>query len=124
MEKDTFSQFTKIAGDAYKNWQELGGINTKAVQKLTELQFELASLNVEGGLKQAALLSSIHNEKDFAESGREFVGSYTRKVLDVAKKAIDIMNGTRDELSVWVEDTMNAAKANVDEQVKKTVRKS
>jgi phasin family protein len=111
-------QFTEAGKTSYAVLQELGTINSKALQKLTELQFNLATLNVETSVEQAKLFGSTSNYKELLTAESGFASQYSDKFLDITSKTADILNESQDEIIAWFEKGIEAAS-----NTKKTVTK-
>jgi len=105
MQNDIFEQFVNVGKTSYENLQQLGTINTKALQKLTELQFSLATIGIEGSVEQAKLLSSTTNYKDLIAAESDLANQYSSKVMDIRKQTADVMNESGEEIASWFEKT-------------------
>jgi len=105
MQNDFFEQFVNAGKTSYENLQQLGAINSKAVQKLTELQFSLATIGIEGGVEQAKLLSSTTNYKDLITGESELANQYGTKVMDISKQTAEVLNESGEEIAAWFEKT-------------------
>lgn len=95
-----FSAATKTSYDAF---QELGQINTSAIEKLTQLQFTMATLGIEGTMEQAKLLTSTTNYKELLTAESDFASSYSDKVMNIARQTADLLTESRDEFTTWFE---------------------
>lgn len=103
MQNDIFEQFVNAGKTSYENLQQLGAINTKAVQKLTELQFSLATMGIESGVEQAKLLSSTTNYKDLISAESELANTYSSKMMDLSKQTAEVLNESGEEIAAWFE---------------------
>lgn len=103
MQNDIFEQFMNAGKTSYENLQQLGAINTKALQKLTELQFSLATVGIESGVEQAKLLSSTTNYKDLIAAESELANQYSSKMMDLGKQTADVLNESGEEIVAWFE---------------------
>lgn len=103
MQNDIFEQFVNAGKTSYENLQQLGAINTKALQKLTELQFSLATLSVESSVEQAKLLSGTTNYKDLISAESELANQYGSKFMDLGKQTADVLSESGEEIVSWFE---------------------
>lgn len=103
MQFDFVEQFTNAGKTSYQSVQELGAINAKAIQKLSELQFKFASYNIETGVEQTKLLTSTTSYKDLLAAESEIASDYSAKALDFSKQAASILSESRDEIMSWFE---------------------
>lgn len=120
MQNDIFEQFVNAGKTSYENLQQLGAINTKALQKMTELQFSLATIGIEGSVEQAKLLSSTTNYKDLIAAESELANQYGSKVMDISKQAADLMNESGEEIASWFEKTAESFADTTKQAQKKT----
>lgn len=105
MQNDIFEQFMNAGKSSYENLQQLGAINSKAMQKLTELQFSLATVGIESSVEQAKLLSSTTNYKDLMAAESELANQYGSKVMDISKQTAEVLNESGEEIAAWFEKT-------------------
>lgn len=123
MQNDYVEQLTNASKISYASFQELGAINTKALQKLMDLQFKFASFNIETGIEQTKLLTSTTNYKDYLAAESEFAGECSSKAIDFTKQAASILSESRDEIVNWLEKGFESADVNVKAPVKRTAKK-
>ena len=124
MQFDFVDQLTNAGKTSYQSIQELGAINAKAIQKLSELQFKFASYNIETGIEQTKLFTSTTSYKDLLAAESEIASDYSAKALDFSKQAASILSDSRDEIMSWFEKGFNKAKVVSKAPVKRTTRKS
>src|SRR3989337_4137975 len=87
MQNDYVEQLTKVGKTSFASLQKLGAINTKALQKLMDLQFKYASLNIETGIEQTKLLTSTTNYKDYLSAESEIAGEGSTQAKEFTKQA-------------------------------------
>ncbi|MDZ7736854.1 MAG: phasin family protein [Gammaproteobacteria bacterium] len=121
MQNDIFEQFVNAGKTSYENLQQLGTINTKALQKLTELQFSLATIGIEGSVEQAKLLSSTTNYKDLVAAESDLANQYSSKVMDISKQTADVLNESGEEIASWFEKTAESFADTAKPAQKKTI---
>lgn len=103
MQNDILEQFVNAGKASYENLQQLGAINTRALQKLTELQFSLATMSIESSVEQAKLLSSTTSYKDLFAAESELANQYSSKFMDLGKQTADVLNESGEEIVAWFE---------------------
>lgn len=124
MQNEFIEQVTSAGKTSYEAMQELGAINANAFQKLTELQFNLASLNLESGVEQAKLLSTTNNYKDLLSAESELAGDYSNKAMDITRQAAEVLTQSRDEIVSWFEKGIEEAGKVAKPVAKKAAKKS
>lgn len=123
--QDYVEQLTSAGKTSYESMQELGSINAKALQKLTELQFKFATFNIETGIEQAKLLTSTTNYKDLLSAESDIANEYSTKAMDFSKQAATIITESRDEIVSWFEKGMdNVETAAKEPATKRSTKKS
>ena len=112
MQPDLYDQWTKFTKTSFAALKELGDINTKAVEKLTEQQLALWTTLVEGSVKQFSLLGEAKGYKDVFSGQSEIAAEYSNKFLGIARKSADILTESKDEFTTWVEKSVEKATVN------------
>lgn len=86
--------------------KNLGDVNSSVLRKITDLQFDFISRNLESGIEQAKSLSSMKDAKDIFASSAEFVSDYNEKMTGFTNQAVEILAQSRDEATVLFEKTI------------------
>lgn len=107
--QDYVEQITNVGKSSFETLQELGTINAKTLQKLAELQFKVATYNIETGIEQTKLLTSTTNYKDLLTAESDFAGEYSSKAMDFTREAGSILTESRDEMVSWFEKGLEKA---------------
>jgi phasin family protein len=126
MENQIIEQLTAATSKSYETMKSLGDINSSTLRKITDLQFEFISMNVESGIEQAKSLNTKTDAKEYFESTSEFVSDYNEKVLGYANQTVEIFTATSDEAKSLIEKAMakKAAPAKKPAKAKATKAKS
>ena len=103
MNQDYLEQITEEGRKSLKSLQDLNDINTNSLKKLTELQFNFASINQEFGVEQSRLLTSSTDYSDLVTAETELTREYSDKATDLINQANQILTETRDEVISWFE---------------------
>jgi len=107
MQEQIIENITTTTKNSYEALQELGRINSDTIAKLSQLQFSMATLGIEGSVEQAKLLTSTTNYKDLLTAESDFTSNYSEQVMGIARQTADILTESRDEISSWIEKSAN-----------------
>jgi len=97
MENQIIDQLTAATSKSYETMKNLGDINSSALRKISDLQFDFISMNVESGIEQAKSLNNNADAKDFFASSAEFVSDYNEKMIGFTSQTVEILNQSRNE---------------------------
>ena len=97
MENQIIEQLTAATSKSYETMKSLGDINSSAFRKITDLQFDFISTNVESGIEQAKSLNSKTDAKDIFANSAEFVSDYNEKMMGFTKQTVEILTVSRNE---------------------------
>lgn len=118
--QDYVEQLTNVSKTSFESLQELGAINAKTLQKLAELQFKVATYNIETGIEQTKLLTGTTNYKDMLTAESDFAGEYSSKAMDFTREAGSIFTESRDEIVSWFEKGLAKAEVKPKTPAKRT----
>ena len=110
MEKQIIEQLTAATSKSYETMQSLGDINSSAFRKITDLQFDFISMNVESGIEQAKSLNSKTVAEEIFASTSEFVSDYNEKMIGFTNQTVEILTRSGDEVKSLFEKVI-ASKA-------------
>ena len=97
MENQFIEQLTTATSKSYETMKSLGDINSNTFRKITDLQFDFISMNVESGIEQAKCLDSKTDANDIFASSAEFVSDYNEKMIGFTNQTVEILAQSRDE---------------------------
>ena len=97
MENQFIEQLTTATSKSFETMKNLGDIQSSAFRKITDLQFDFISMNVESGIEQAKSLNDKTDAKEIFASSAEFVSDYNEKMIGFTNQTVEILNQTRDE---------------------------
>ena len=97
MQNQIIEQLTTATSKSYETMKSLGDINSSAFRKITDLQFDFFSMNVESGIEQAKSLNNKADAKVVFASSAEFVSDYNEKMIGFTSQTVEILTQTRDE---------------------------
>ncbi len=123
MENQILEQLTAATSKSFETMKNLGDINSSAVRKITDLQFNFISTNMESGIEQAKSLSKKTNINDALASSTEFANDYSEKMTGFIRQAVEIFTQSSDEATNLFEKTMSTKTATVKQPAKTTTVK-
>ena len=97
MENQFIEQLTTATSKSFETMKSLGDINSSAFRKISDLQFDFISMNVESGIEQAKSLNDKTDAKEIFASSAEFVSDYNEKMIGFTSQTVEILTQTRDE---------------------------
>ena len=106
MQNQIIDQLTTTSTKSYETLISLSEINSSAIQKLTDLQFDFISMSMESGIEQAKLLNNMKNVKDVFAVGSEFASEYNEKLMGITRQTVEILSESRDEVANLIEKTV------------------
>ena len=106
MQNQIIDQLTTASTKSYETIKSLGEINSSAIRKLTDLQFDFISMSMESGIEQAKLLNNMKNVKDIFAAGSEFASEYNEKLMGITRQTVEIFSESRDEAANLIEKTV------------------
>lgn len=108
MQNELFEKITEAHRASYATMQKLGEINTKALRELTELQLGWATYNVERGVEYTKMLGDTSSYNDLLNAETGFNDQYNAKLMELGRKAVDILTESRDEMVTWFEQSVES----------------
>lgn len=106
MQNQIIDQLTTTSTKSYETLISLSEINSSAIQKLTDLQFDFISMSMESGIEQAKLLNNMKNAKDVFAVGSEFASEYNEKLMGITRQTVEILSESCDEATNLIEKTV------------------
>ncbi len=106
MQNQIIDQLTTTSTKSYETMISLSEINSSAIQKLTDLQFDFISMSMESGIEQAKLLNNMKNVKDIFAAGSEFASEYNEKLMGITRQTVEIFSESCDEATNLIEKTV------------------
>ena len=103
MNTDYLEQLTAGSRSSLESLQALNNINTRTLMKLTELQFQFASINQEFSVEQSRLFTSTTNFTDLVAAETDLAKDYSEKATAIIQQANEILTESRDEVISWLE---------------------
>jgi len=120
MENQIIEQLTTATSKSYETMKNLGDINSSALRKMADLQFDFISMNMESGLEQSKLLINNTNIKNILANSSDFASDYSEKMMGFTRQTVEIITETRDETASLFKETIASRAAPVKKSVKAT----
>ncbi len=106
MQNQIIDQLTTTSTKSYETLISLSEINSSAIQKLTDLQFDFISMSMESGIEQAKLLNNMKNVKDVFAVGSEFASEYNEKLMGITRQTVEILSESCNGATNLIEKTV------------------
>ncbi len=126
MTDDITKQWNKISRAAIASMKELGNINTKVIEKLTEQQLSVLNTCLEASQKEIEMAASGKNAKDpqaLLAAQAELMAEYNSKLMEIVQSTGVILNDCNSEITRWSDKGMNATAKAAPKTIKKTTKK-
>ena len=118
MQNQIIEQLTAATSKSYETMKSLGDINSNTFRKITDLQFDFISMNVESGIEQAKSLNNKADAKEVFASSAEFVSDYNEKMIGFTNQTVEILTQSRDEARSLIEKVIASKAAPVKKPIK------
>jgi len=119
-------QWNEISKTAIESMNELGSINTRVIEKLTEQQLAVLNTCMEASQKEIDLAASKKNVQDpqaLLAAQAELVAEYNSKLIAIVQSTGDILKDCNNEITSWVDKGMNVTAKAAPKTVKKAAKK-
>jgi hypothetical protein len=110
VQQDFVNNMNDFSKQALNAAQALGAINSQLAEQLLAQQMELASLCVEGSVKQLRASQDSKDIKDYLEQQTQLVQEYTDKFTALAKNHVNLAQALGEKYQAWF--TQGVAQAN------------
>ncbi len=127
MTNDITKQWNEISKTAIESMKELGSINTKLIEKLTEQQLAVLNTCMQTSQKEIDLAASEKNVQDpqaLLAAQAELVAEYNSRLMKIVQSTGDILKDCNSEITSWADKGMNVAQKSATKYAPKTVKKA
>ncbi len=125
MTDDMTKQWNEISKTAIESMKELGSINTKLIEKLTEQQLAVLNTCMEASQKEIDLATSEKNAQNpqaLLAAQAELVAEYNSRLINIVQSTGEILKDCNSEINSWADKGMNVAQKSAAKTVKKTAK--
>lgn len=122
MTNDITKQWDAISKTVIESMKELGNINTKVMEKLTEQQLAVLNTCMEASQKEIELAASGKNTQDpqaLVAAQAELMAEYNSKLMKIVQSTGDILKDCNSEIINWTDKGMNIAQKSDPKTTKK-----
>lgn len=122
MTNDITKQWDAISKTVIESMKELGNINTKVMEKLTEQQLAVLNTCMEASQKEIELAASGENAQDpqaLVAAQAELMAEYNSKLMKIVQSTGDILKDCNSEIINSTDKGMNIAQKSDPKTTKK-----
>ncbi|MCK5432782.1 MAG: phasin family protein [Gammaproteobacteria bacterium] len=126
MTNDITKQWSEISKTAIESMKELGKINTKVIEKLTEQQLAVLNTCMEASQKEIEMATSGKNAQDpqaLLAAQAELMAEYNSKLMEIVQSTGVILKDCNSEITSWADKGMNITAKAATNTVKKATKK-
>ena len=126
MTNDITKQWSEISKTAIESMKELGNINTKVIEKLTEHQLAVLNTCMEASQKEIEMATSGKNAQDpqaLLAAQAELMAEYNSKLMEIVQSTGVILKDCNSEITSWADKGMNITAKAATNTVKKATKK-
>jgi Phasin protein len=127
MTNDITKQWNEISKTAIESMKELGNINTRVIEKLTEQQLAVLNTCMEASQKEIDLAASEKNVQDpqsLLAAQAELVAEYNSRLMSIVQSTGDILKDCNSEFTSWADRGMSVAQKSATKASSKMVNKT
>ncbi len=125
MTDDITKQWNEISKTAIESMKELGSINTRVIEKLTEQQLAVLNTCMEASQKEIEMASSGKNAQDpqsLLAAQAALVAEYNSRLMNIVQSTGEILKDCNSEITSWADKGMSTAQKSVTKAAPKTVK--
>lgn len=104
----------KLGQSAYRATKAFYTMNTNTVEQLFDQQIAMATLTMESITSQIELMSTARDYSAVVAGQTDIANDISNKSQGIARNTMDIMNESKEDVSVWVEDVAKDAAENIE----------
>jgi len=126
MTNDITKQWGEISKTAIESMKELGNINTKVMEKLTEQQIAVLNTCMKASQKEIEMAASVKNAQNpqaLLAAQAELMAEYNSRLMNIVQSTGDILKDCNSEITNWADKGMNIAQKTAPKAAKKISKK-
>jgi phasin family protein len=105
---DMTENWNNIAKTAMNSIKELGNINVRVIEKLTEQQLAVLNTCLEASKKEIDLASKTKNPEDIINMQSELIAEYNTKLMGILQNTGAILSSCNSDITAWAEKSVTA----------------
>ncbi|MAS82949.1 MAG: hypothetical protein CMF45_09710 [Legionellales bacterium] len=90
---------------------EFFNINLKIAKQIAHQQQAILNISVENVTSQIKMLSKSKDYKEIISEQKIIINETNSKIQDISKKTAKIMNQSKNDISIWIEKSIDEAAA-------------
>jgi phasin family protein len=106
---DMSENWNNIAKAAMNSIKELGNINVKVIEKLTEQQLAVLNTCLEASQKEIDLASKTRNPDEIIRMQSELIAEYNARLMNILQNTGAILSSCNSDITTWAEKSVAAA---------------
>jgi phasin family protein len=105
---DMTENWNSIAKAAMNSIKELGNINVRVIEKLTEQQLAVLNTCLEASQKEIDLASKTRNPDEIIRMQSELIAEYNARLMNILQNTGTILSSCNSEITHWAEESVAA----------------
>lgn len=116
---DMTENWNSIAKAAMDSIKELGNINVRVIEKLTEQQLAVLNTCLEASQKEIDLASKTRNPDEIIRMQSELVAEYNTRLMNILQNTGAILSSCNSDITNWAEKSVAASSKAAESKKKK-----
>jgi len=104
MQNDLIQQWAQLSKKANESLKKINTLNTQSIKELTQLQMELVSSCLEGGIKKAKTVNKATSMSDLMNLQSSLYKELSEKVLENAQNSVKVAMETKQAMSELIQE--------------------
>ena len=126
MTNDITKQWNEISKTAIESMKELGSINTRVIEKMTEQQLAVLNTCMEASQKEIEMATSgtnAQNPQALLAAQADLMAEYNSRLMNIVQSTGDILKDCNSDITDWAGKGMNTAQKSAAKTAPETVKK-
>jgi phasin family protein len=106
---DLNQQLSLMGKTALQSMRDLGNINAKMVEKLSEQQLAILNTCLEASSKEIEIVTSSHSPGELLAYQSALADEYNQRMIDIVRTTNEVLEECKAELHAWAEKGVDTA---------------
>ncbi len=106
---DLNQQLALMGKTALESMRDLGNINAKMVEKLSEQQLAILNTCLEASSKEIEIVTTCQTPNEILAQQSALADQYNQRMIDIVRTTNEVLEECKAELSVWAEKGVDTA---------------
>ncbi len=127
MTDDITKQWNEISKTAIESMKELGSINTRVIEKLTEQQLAVLNTCMEASQKEIEMATdgkNAQNPQSLLKAQADLTAEYNSRLMNIVQSTGDILKDCNSDFTSWADKGMSIAQKSAAKSSSKMVNKT